>query len=505
MALNVTDVQLNINVGLSAVITCITIPGNFLLLLIFYKYKNLRDQNNTAITMLSLTDFLRGCIVMTSKIHNQLGRVEELNRAVCHITAIVCAFSFVFCPLILALISFVRYCKIVPRGDKCWQFNNRIFHSLSCVLLLTAVLFSILPFIGVGNYAYSASHGVCFADWREVNKVYRTIFYVLVIGIAFPVLTISYTMLYMALRKHNKAFVSKHCIDKSISHPKGASSFSTVATLSITIAEEDICGLDNDDSTVPQNQYKGIYEVDIDEDTTQLPKCKQGTYEVNKNLKCNTVPRPEYTGIFEIDNLENYNGTSGTQLNFTTHILTPIPEHFEDSSISSSEEEKDKDSSQMTENEKEEEVDIFAEKKSNIAVITKPREGHVSPPAQPLSNTNKDMKKVNKKMKQASGFIKNLSKQECQVTKSLIFIFIAYVVCWFPAALVNVISLYHAKHIPEIWYYIIVSMVELKSALDPVIYGLGNRRYQNALKCMARQARNKLRGIFRVIVCCYHK
>lgn len=88
-----------------------------------------------------------------------------------------------------------------------------------------------------------------------------------------------------------------------------------------------------------------------------------------------------------------------------------------------------------------------------------------------------------------SSFIKNISKQEYQVTRLLIMIFIAYVVWWFPAALVNVISLTHAQKIPMIWYYIIVTIVELKSALDPIIYGLGNRKYQLAIKSMIKQAK----------------
>lgn len=128
---NVTDAPLNANIALLIVITSVTIPGNLLLLLIFLWYKNLRDLNNTAISMLSLTDLIRGCIVMTIKIHNQLTRAHGLNPYLCHITAFICAFSFLFSPLMLAIISLVRFCKIFPQSFRRCQMNNKFFYFIS--------------------------------------------------------------------------------------------------------------------------------------------------------------------------------------------------------------------------------------------------------------------------------------------------------------------------------------------------------------------------------------
>merc|ERR1719450_522134 len=102
---------------------------------------------------------------MTTKIHNQLKRVNTLHFFMCHLTALICAFSFVFSPLVLALISFIRYCKIVPPKRKCCYLTDRLFYIISTALFFVAILFSILPYLGVGMYGYSYSHGVCFADW----------------------------------------------------------------------------------------------------------------------------------------------------------------------------------------------------------------------------------------------------------------------------------------------------------------------------------------------------
>ena len=85
-------------------------------------------------------------------------------------------------------------------------------------------------------------------------------------------------------------------------------------------------------------------------------------------------------------------------------------------------------------------------------------------------------------------FTKQIWKQERQVTRLMMVIFIAYCLCWIPAAIVNAMALYH-KHkandkIPLISKYVIVTLVELKCALNPLIYGLGNRKYRRALKDM---------------------
>ena len=73
-----------------------------------------------------------------------------------------------------------------------------------------------------------------------------------------------------------------------------------------------------------------------------------------------------------------------------------------------------------------------------------------------------------------------ISKQETRITRVMLVIFVAYCVCWFPAAVVSILAISDLDHIPIEWFYIIVTMVELKCAIDPILYGLGNRNYWNA-------------------------
>merc|ERR1712013_188019 len=129
--------------------------------------------------------------------------------------------------MILALIGVVRYCKVVPWTERSLKFSEKQFYSSVAVVFLVAVVFASLPiFVPMaGQYRYSPSRGVCFTDWRQENEIFRTLFYVLVIGMAFPVLSVCYVMLFKSLREHNKR-ISVHMAPKInatvMSNTKGA-------------------------------------------------------------------------------------------------------------------------------------------------------------------------------------------------------------------------------------------------------------------------------------------
>ena len=183
----------------------LAIGGNAAMILIYCRVKELRDINNTAITFLSSSDFIRGSIIMTTKVHSQLHFVRQLGGFWCTLTAIICGFTFVFSPMTLALIGVVRYCKVVPRTANNFDLSWRKFYAMILTVFLVALFFALLPDLRItGQYTYSPSHGVCFAVWHPENEIFRSIFYILVIGLAFPVLTICYILLFRALRTHNK-------------------------------------------------------------------------------------------------------------------------------------------------------------------------------------------------------------------------------------------------------------------------------------------------------------
>ena len=347
-----------INASITAAISFVAICSNFMILVIYVCCKDVRSLSNTAVTLLSFGDFLRAIIIMPTKTYNQFTLATELREPMCMFTAITSGFSFVYNPMILALIAVVRYFKIVPWTNRSTLLNKKKLLILSFVLFLIAILFSCLPHLGIGQYEYSKAHGVCFTDWSKENREFRIIFYSLVVGIAFPVLTLCYVKLYIALRQHKNNILSAY---------------------------------------------------------TQ--------YEVSKFSKSSSN--------------ETITSTGGQQV----------------------------------------------EEKANVACCTSGRIAVVGATHQ-NTESEKYCRSVSEHKKRVA---KILSRQEYQVTKLLIIIFIAYCICWFPAAVVNIAALININNIPTYWYFIIVTLVEFKSALDPLIYGLGNRVYRRRSKSLLKQ------------------
>ena len=154
-------------------------------------------MNNAIVTFLSICDLIRGVVIMLIKTYNHYTLATNLMEPLCTITTATSAFTFVFNPLLLALIAVVRYLKIVPWNVPLLSLTFKKIYTCLLSLAILAMVFAILPYFGVGVYTYSNSHGVRFTNWESENREFRIVFYSVVVGVAFRVLTLCYTKLYL--------------------------------------------------------------------------------------------------------------------------------------------------------------------------------------------------------------------------------------------------------------------------------------------------------------------
>ena len=359
---NSISLTLYIDAVVTIFIMIFAVFGNLVIITMYIYFKQVRNMNNLVVTISSITDLLRAIVVMTIKTYNQLTLKHELIEPLCTITAIASAFTFVVSPLLLALIAFIRYNVIVPSITQRFRLTYKRLYIMIAAIIATSSLFAMLPMLGAGYYIYSIHHGVCFAPWMPGNLVFRTIFYVLVAGISFPVLTACYVKLYFLFRKHKQVMES----DKKFTRITSRNNQSVVAishenTLQVKI--------DNREENVSHMR------ANIDDESRKNPK-------------------------------------------------TDI---------------------------------IFKSRNERKATCT----------------SNQNMAFSNK------GF-----NQEHRTTTLMIIVFIAYCICWMPATVVNIIALAKTNSVPDDWLIIIVTMIELNSSLNPLIYGFGNRQYRKLFKKM---------------------
>ena len=381
-----------LNATLSLVLCVFNIAGNSIISMVYIRFKKLRNMNNTTITMLSICDITRGVFIMLIKTYNHYTLATDLIEPLCSITAATSAFTFVFNPLLLALIAFIRYSKIIPWSKNKHELTKSRCKLVSLGLVLLALCFSILPWLGVGKYEYSKPHGVCFAKWNKENYEFRIIFYCIVIGMAFPILSLSYTKLYLVIRKHRKNLLETYGPTCSTRYKDSNSTNNNLKTLSV-----------NNFSTT----------------NIQLENLK---------VKANTSG----------ENRPTVYSSFSSKIKSTSHLVS-----------------------------------------YKVALSTEKSRARAT-----------TMLKLKTKVEQL------LTCQEYHVTKLMILIFIAYCICWMPAAIVNVAALTEPNSVPDSCLTFIVTFVELKTALNPIIYGFGNQNYRRASKNLFKKNKTTVRNYY---------
>ena len=73
-------------------------------------------------------------------------------------------------------------------------------------------------------------------------------------------------------------------------------------------------------------------------------------------------------------------------------------------------------------------------------------------------------------------------QNEIRVTKVMFTVVITYSVCWLPAFIVTVLALCKTAAVSDGVLYLIVTLVDMKVFLNPLIYGLWNHQFRKGLK-----------------------
>eukprot|EP00794_Sanderia_malayensis_P018115 gene18115-19925_t len=84
-------------------------------------------------------------------------------------------------------------------------------------------------------------------------------------------------------------------------------------------------------------------------------------------------------------------------------------------------------------------------------------------------------------------FRREKSDVEQEVTRVMFAIVVAYIVCWMPAFLINILHLSKAVSIPSDVLLLIVTLVDLKVCVNPLIYGIGSKQFRNAFLAVLRR------------------
>ena len=97
--------------------------------------------------------------------------------------------------------------------------------------------------------------------------------------------------------------------------------------------------------------------------------------------------------------------------------------------------------------------------------------------------TNDGICKMKKKCKQ----------KELHATKSVAIVYTAFLVCWFPVCVVNIILMFDVGYFPRllktnkslflfIWYFLVQILPAVNTMINPLIYSFSNRQFRIGFK-----------------------
>ena len=397
----------------------------------FLQTKPLQTVNNVFLFQLAIVDFTKAAFILTVKTYTQLRAEQYVAGFYCPFSGFISCVTFIHSALLLAAIAAVRYVKIVkPKAFERLFSRRRMICYCSGLAFATTIL-ALLPIFGVGRYDYSKPHGVCFTSWADENQTFRTLFYVYVMGICYPVLVFCYSFIFYSLRKHKKRIL----LNAKMARRRSAQKAATLAQQKKEASYRKMESTSNLEEAVQANTDEAVEDGD---------DIKVGQDGETKVVRWNLALEIETK---ETNASENNEEDANAKNEEVAENGIACEEHCR---------------------EKKESVQKPLKENDELAKTRK-----VSVP-----------EKGSKAKDSSSSLSRHAIRNEIRVTKIMFVVVITFSICWLPAFFTTVIEFAVGHIIPENALIIIITLVDMKVLLNPLVYGIWNKQFRQALKAL---------------------
>ena len=190
------------------ILNVLSLLGNTLVCILFYKNARLRTTTNLYIIALAVSDLLSAIFVMPFGIGVLISGEWIFGGTMCEIGAFFVCFVAYVSPATMSLTAINRYFRICQSDQQYRKYfspwKSRIW--LACVWIFVAC-YSVIPkLVGLQDYAFVPASGVCgLAFLSETGKIINYCI-VLSLLLAFPLVaaTVSYIKVAKMIRQHNQ-------------------------------------------------------------------------------------------------------------------------------------------------------------------------------------------------------------------------------------------------------------------------------------------------------------
>jgi len=542
--INSDEVLVKANAITTAFISGCGIIGNLLIITAFCSKKSLQNVTNIFLVQLACVDFTKAVFILIPKVYTQLLEQCDIVPVYCPISGFISTISFVHSALLLAAIGVVRYVKMIHSTSFDRIFATRKLVCYCLFLAIQTISLGVVPFFGGGEYKYSPYHGVCFTDWSNENKGFRITFYVYTIGICYLTILFSYTRIYMKLRAHNSVTLVNLGSSKSLSNAKcnetmprqeavpggkkgsyrvreevffiktpsdlisHSSRSNGIKELTDVVLQERPCVTRlTDDDAVDDNDSNDFVINDgddpknDDENNAYVSGDEGNNDDVSSDgVNSDGVIKDKVNDDGDMDGEDddkddNDDDNDDDDDDDDNDDNDDDDDDDDDDNDDNDDEDDDDDNddvgigkdSSTSKGEPQEIRSGVKEERPKIALNSE----KLGEKTSSMSNSAKRMKAKKKRPKREIRGCR-LFLSEIKVTKIMFVIVIAYTLCWVPAFIINVYMFAqlrsnetgNTKEIAPEVLYLIITLVDLKVFINPMIYGIMNTQFRKTIRAL---------------------
>ena len=192
----------------AGLLSIVTVTGNLLIILAYYKNEKIRSISNVPILSLAFTDMFIGFFPVTMNILEMALGYWPLGRVMCNVSLVLDYVSIQSSINHIILINYDRYLSIKsPMKHRLHQKTSRVFVKLLIIWILALALWA--PYINF--YKYTARNKnfpekLCYKQFSMVNDVeFKKYFFVItsILGYFIPlgIVVVIYGKMYLIIRR----------------------------------------------------------------------------------------------------------------------------------------------------------------------------------------------------------------------------------------------------------------------------------------------------------------
>ncbi|EDV22894.1 uncharacterized protein TRIADDRAFT_58576 [Trichoplax adhaerens] len=195
-----------IRVAAYSVIGVISILGNLLVLIAFYREKSLRIPTNYLIINLAITDILNGIFKDTFIILGTLTNLHIRYKAFCDFDGFMQILLYLLTIYSLLATAIFRYLVIIHSYGK--KITVRVVKITVAIIWTYSLAISLSPVLGWNRYVYQRIESACLPDWLyPAGRSYVMYAFITDSIIPLSLLGICYLCIYIFIRRNAKRFM----------------------------------------------------------------------------------------------------------------------------------------------------------------------------------------------------------------------------------------------------------------------------------------------------------